>query len=48
MVMLGWFVCSTVSMVTTNRTAGLEKTLFCLAEKCFGYRALRIGTPLSS
>ena len=27
MVTLGWFVCLSVSMVTTNRTAGLEKTV---------------------
>ena len=28
MVMLGWFVCPSVSMVTISRTTGLEKTLF--------------------
>ena len=26
--MLGWFVCPTVSMVTTSKPSGLEKTLF--------------------
>ena len=27
-VMHGWFVCPTVSMVTTSHATGLEKTLF--------------------
>ena len=28
MVTLGWFVCPSVSMATTSRATGLEKTLF--------------------
>ena len=28
MVTLGWFVCPSVSIVTTSRTTGLEKTIY--------------------
>ena len=28
MVTLGWFVCPSVSMVTTSKSTGLEKTLY--------------------
>ena len=33
---LHWFVCPTVSMVTTAMIAGLEKTLFCVRNICGG------------
>ena len=33
MVTLGWFVCPSVSMVTTSKATGLEKTLL---EKDYG------------
>ena len=35
MVTHGWFVCPTVSMVTTSHATGLEKTLF--AHTSFAY-----------
>ena len=29
MVTLGWIVCPSVSMVTTGKATGLEKTIYC-------------------
>ena len=31
--MIGWFVCPTVSMVTTSKAAGMEKALFIFCQK---------------
>ena len=41
MVKLGWFVCPTVSMVTTSHATGLKKTLSKISTKYAG-----LGIPI--